>query len=259
MNRKKFRSLLALDKPVYIKPVLTSLVLFSIVQLSLCYSVVFKIQQGIIGYDTALKKQVFTTMIAETPGSHLSQTLFPHVLYGFLVVSLILPVIFVYRSYIDSKSMYTLMRLPSNRSYYFFAKLLPSYLLVCFVWLMEFLLIMTYWGIYLLMIPKTNLPEDAFALLFKENTMELFFPVYHPERFLSVLAFLLAIPTMGLLVSFAERSKKAGLLSIPILVVNLLCMFLYVRTSAFPFWILPCSTLLTVLTARFYVTKIQIV
>ena len=258
MNRKKFHSLLALDKPIYIKPVLKSLLLFSIVQLILCYSVVFKIQQSIIGYDTALKKYVFTTMIAETPGSLLTQTLFPYVLYGFLIVSLLLPIIFVYRSYIDSKSMYTLMRLPSNRSYYFFAKLFPSYLLVCFVWVQEFLLIMVYWGLYLLMIPQTNVPEDAFALLFKENSMELFYPVYHPERFLSVLAFLLAIPTMGLLGSIAEQSRKAGLLSIPVIGVNLLCMFFYVRTSAFPFWILPCSTLLTVLTARFYVTKIQI-
>lgn len=259
MNRKKFHSLLTFDKPVYIKPVLTSLLLFSILQLILCCSIVFKIRQSLIGYDNTLKKYVFTTMIAETPGSQLSKTLFPHVLYGFLFVSLLLPIIFVYRSYIESKSMYTLMRLPINRSYYFFAKLLPSYLLAGFVWLMEFLLIMVYWGIYWLMIPKGNLPKDALALLFKEHTMELFYPVYHPERLLSVLAFLLAIPTISLLGTFAERSKKIGLLSIPIIGANLLCMFLYVRTITFPFWVLPCSTLLTVLTARSYVTKIQIV
>ena len=259
MNKKKFHSLLALDKPVYKKSVLTSLLLFGILQLILCYNVTYKLRQNLFEYNSALKKYVLTTTIADTPGSQLTQIIFPYVLYGFLIVSLILPIIFVYRSYIDSKSMYTLMRLPSNRSYYFFAKLFPSYLLVCFIWVMEFLLIVAYWGIYWLMIPKTNLPKDAVSLLFKENTMQLFYPVYHPERLLSVLAFLLAIPTIGLLGTFAERSRKAGLLSIPIIGINLLCMFFYVRASAFPFWILPCSTLLTTLTARFYIKKIQIV
>lgn len=259
MKKKKFLSLLKLDYPLYKKYILYSLFFTGLIQFILCYSEVQRIYRDILDFDRSLQKNIVSNRIAAYPANALSNLLFPMVFYGFLVAAILLPAIFIYRAYIDTKSMYTLMRLPSSRTYYFLAKLFPSIVLSLLVWIVQFLYLMIYYCLYYLKIPKSNLPVNSFKNLLTAEVVQLIYPTEHPYRFISVISILILLPTMSFLLVCAERSKKKALFAVPILLVSGICLYLYVTTSSFPFWLLPCTTILTIFTARYYITKIQIV
>lgn len=204
-------------------------------------------------YEIDLKtgERKLTTTLA-IPYSDIVLTSFYRTVVGLIMISLtILPVLFFYQHYMDSKSIYTMLRIPEKkiRLNFYIENIAVSVMgtLVVFIW--QTVLYLLGYFLYFAMVPHKNQPQYGSEHFPSNPFLFLMIPV----------CVALLLPALALLIAFAERSKRKAIFALPVIGYGGFGIYaLLAGLHGYPV-ILMTATLLTIVAGIIYLNKVQLV
>ena len=179
-----------------------------------------------------------------------------------IIILSILPTICFYQYFIGSKSIYTIFRLPGKYSrLQFYINQVKVFIgAIAGFWLIQLLLIVIFYGIYMLVIPKESIVTDTdmWNNLWMQETIIKIYPFKNPKQFISLAFMPFILTNIGILFGLIERSRKRALLAIIGVIISLVGIYLY--NGAYPqnVWIIPLVTVLSIAISIYYIYRIQI-
>ena len=183
-------------------------------------------------------------------------------LISILIVFLtILPFIFFYQHYTESKSIYTMLRLREKRIKvkFYIENIAVSVMGILLIFPWQTLLYLLGYLMYSYFVPDNNQPGSGFISIWDIGLIQ---RIYQNSYLLFILvpiciAFLL--PALAMLAALAERSRRRSPLALLGILFGLYGLYALWVGTAFYLVILLLASITTVLLGIYYINKVQIV
>lgn len=214
---------------------------------------------NLYGIDIKTGETKLTNNLA-VPYPDIVLTKFYYSLIGMLLVALtMLPLIFFYQHYMESKSIYTMLRLREKRIRikFYIENIAVSVagILLIFPW--QTLLYMIGYLMYSIIVPYNNQPAHDFMHIWHANLIQ---RIYQKPYLFPIVPICIAIllPALAMLAAFAERNKRRSLLALLGILFGIFGMYaMWADLGGYPVIIL-LSSITAVLLGIYYINKVQL-
>lgn len=226
---------------------------------SLFYAALTNAIDALYIYDSNLGKRILQPNTFMTPINDLIQRsgIIPMAIIAF-IFACILPVFFILKDYVESKSIYTIMRLPTSKTYYYLDKLVPPILLLGVFWLMQCDTFSAMARLYISEVPAEKLPADVWMTLWNNPPARLLYPFEDPSHIPAAFSFLILVPATVILFVLAERSKNRGIFSGVIACTGIVAILMHVLDLPASTWVVPSITAIILIVGIWHINRIQI-
>lgn len=210
-------------------------------------------------YDNQLREIVLTDETARSFYELIRDESTASIYIVFVLTSIYTLCLF-YSCYVESKCIYTILRLPEKRLHIAFYKSLvnSSIWINLLVLFSQWLIIYVYYGFYLLIIPRSNRIGGGWMEFWSATSTRFWFPMYQPWEVFRPIGLCCLTPVTLLLIAFAQRSKRKCLFAVLGLLITGLTVYLSISYVSIGFISLIAAIFLTVVMGIYYLNRVEI-
>lgn len=207
MRKQRVTSLMKLDLEIYKMPLIISSGIVLLMQGIRMLSVLEHTRADLYGVDSMGNYTIQSTIQATSIEHLLVSAGFPYIVFLWSILSTLVPVTLICREFMGAKSVYTRIRLPMPRMYYYSLKLIPGYVCAFIQWLLQLGMLLLFCVGYYMTIPLANRPNNPWEVVWKGSWIQWIFPFTNATGWLALISIIL-LPSTIVVAGYYYLNKK---------------------------------------------------
>lgn len=202
-----------------------------------------------------------TELIARIAGpfaNYLNACMVPVLFMVSLGLVLLLPFYLITKNYKNSKTIYTILRIPESRLLVYLSHLIPGFLGSLVLWLGGFFYLFILYGLYRMVHPLYEIPVSFMETLENHPVFHYFYTSSSPATLLITFGMLLLLSTLSISIAYWFHSKEKRALGIVSMIVVIITLFVVIFVPMLAIPVIWLADLFMIIIGLYYLNSITL-